>query len=133
MFYFVKRFWINHFLFFILDHSSAASSTFSGTSDLDVGGRVEALLSFYEMTSDADHGPFDHVQRQKKLAAGVEVLPMLLHDAREGRISKELLKPLKYSILHLARSLPLEWFTSSVLKGMDVCYFVIIYLGDSYF
>ena len=74
-------------------------------------------MSFYE-TSSADHGPFDFAHRQKNMLTGVEALPVLLDDAKDGKVAPTVLGELKNSILHLVRSLSVEWFTASVLKGI---------------
>ena len=89
---------------------------YSSVSRLDVDGRINVLLSFGD-TMSAEHGPFDHIDRQKMMTDGMEVLPMLLDDAKEGKVPRDLLERLKESILLLVRSLPLEWFTASVLKS----------------
>ena len=87
---------------------------------------AEGLLSFYE-TSDADHGPFDHLQRQRGLSAGLEALPVLLDGAMDGGISLSLLEQLKNPILYLVRTLSLEWLTASILKGM-IFIFLFVYI-----
>ena len=77
------------------------------------------MVSFYEHYTDSDQGPFDHAGRQKSLLTGLEALPVLLDEAVENGILPSLLAQLKKPILHLVRTLPLEWFTTSILKGMD--------------
>lgn len=87
-------------------------------SALGAEGRANVLLSFYDDSSTAENGPFDHVCHQKQLTIGLEILPVLLDDAKSGRIPKSLMNRLKPSILHFVRALTLEWFTTSILKGI---------------
>ena len=85
---------------------------------LGAEGRANVLLSFYDDSSTAENGPFDHACHQRQLTIGLEILPVLLDDAKSGSIPKSLLKRLKQSVLHFVRALTLEWFTTSILKGI---------------
>ena len=79
---------------------------------------TDALVSFYESnTFEGAHGPYHHDQRQQKLLSGLASLPDLLDAAVDGGVSPSLLERLKDPILYLVRTLSLEWFTASVLKG----------------
>ena len=79
--------------------------------------RVETLLSFYEKSSP-ENGPFGFGDRQSDLAAGLEALPLLLVDAKSGRISMSILDRLRVPVLYMIRVLALEWFTAALMKCM---------------
>ena len=111
----------------ILEQSDEQTDESTITSKIEVC--VEALTSFYE-TSTAVHEPLNHSLRHEKILAGVDALPVLLDGAVEEGIPLALLERLKEPILHLVRTLSLEWLTTSVLKGEKTFYFVLcLYSG----
>ena len=79
---------------------------------------AESLTSFYE-ASTVVHEPLNHTLRHEKILAGVNALPVLLDGAVDEGVSLSLLERLKEPILHLVRTLSLEWLTTSVLKGEE--------------
>ena len=83
---------------------------------MGVNGRMQLILSYYE-TSSAEHGPFCYDARQTALASCLDTLPILLDDAKYGRLQESSLERLKKPLLYLLRTLALEWFTASLMKG----------------
>ena len=84
--------------------------------ELGVGGRCDLLIGFFNGEA-AEKGPFDIVGRQQQLTSMLNLLPILWCDAKVGDLSVEMLKRLVEPVLYLMRSIALEWFTSSFMRG----------------
>ena len=95
------------------------STPFTGIDvlDMDVNGRCSMLLRFYD-ESDAEKGPFPFVARQQAISELLKLLPIIWCDAKVGDLSSAMLERLKEPISYLMRLVALEWFTSSLMKGI---------------
>ena len=84
--------------------------------ELGVDGRCALLIKFYDDAA-AENGPFNLVKRQQVLTSLLDLLPIIWCDAKVGDLGSELLERLGEPILYLMRSIALEWFTSSFMRG----------------
>ena len=117
------------FIFFktvILDRLVEGPFPEADVLELGVDGRCALLIKFYDEAA-AENGPFDFVKRQQVLSSLLDLLPIIWCDAKVGDLGTELLERLGEPILYLMRSIALEWFTSSFMRGIFVCrHFTII-------
>ena len=108
-----------HILINILDRLVEGPLPEAGVLELGVDGRCALLIQFYDDAA-AENGPFDLVKRQQVLSSLLDLLPIIWCDAKVGDLGSELLERLGEPILYLMRSIALEWFTSSFMKGIFV-------------
>ena len=106
-------------LIYFLDRLANGPLPDADVLELGVDGRCALLFKFYDDAA-AENGPFDFVKRQQVLSSLLELLPIIWCDAKVGDLGSELLERLGEPILYLMRSIALEWFTSSFMKGIFV-------------